>query len=191
VLWLDVDLANLPVDILDDLIAVDKDIVVPDCQFRFESRSYDLNSYKEMPEYHTWKKKRGDTLKDDHLLVMGYYNSPQGRRSIWKLKESMDRKRKRAREAFEEEVAAGNATAPRPLNATEKLAAKLALRRELVELDAVGGTAILIRGDAHRNGLIFPPFVTDNKMETEGLVAIAKRMGYKAYGMPRVMTRHN
>ena len=91
----------------------------------------------------------------------------------------------------EHDVTQATRTAPRPLNATEKLAAKLALRRELVELDAVGGTAILIRGDAHRNGLIFPPFVTDNKMETEGLVAIAKRMGYKAYGMPRVMTRHN
>jgi hypothetical protein len=69
--------------------------------------------------------------------------------------------------------------------------AALALKREIVQVDAVGGTAILIRGNAHRNGLIFPSFVTENKMETEGLVAIAKRMGYRAYAMPRVMTRHN
>jgi hypothetical protein len=86
VLWLDSDLAALPHDVLEDLISVDKDIVVPDCQFRFEPRSYDLNSYKEMPEYHEWKRRKGDTLKDDDLLVMGYYNSPQGRRSVWKLK---------------------------------------------------------------------------------------------------------
>jgi peptide chain release factor subunit 1 len=30
---------------------------------------------------------------------------------------------------------------------------------DLVELDAVGGTVLLVRADAHRNGLIFPPFL--------------------------------
>ena len=95
----------------------------------------------------------------------------------------MDRKASAAAKAAE--LAKGVHTAERNASAA------LAFKREIIEVDAVGGTAILIRGNAHRNGLIFPSFVTENKMETEGLVAIAKRMGYRAYAMPRVMTRHN
>ena len=30
---------------------------------------------------------------------------------------------------------------------------------ELVELDAVGGTVLLVRADLHRDGLVFPPFL--------------------------------
>ncbi|XP_035670100.1 mannan polymerase complex subunit mnn9-like [Branchiostoma floridae] len=60
----------------------------------------------------------------------------------------------------------------------------------LTELDAVGGTCLLVKGRLHRDGLIFPPYVMDNKLETEGLVAMAKKMGYQAYGMPQVIIRH-
>ncbi|CAH1251908.1 Hypp9188 [Branchiostoma lanceolatum] len=61
---------------------------------------------------------------------------------------------------------------------------------KLTELDAVGGTCLLVKGRLHRDGLIFPPYVMDNKLETEGLVAMAKKMGYQAYGMPQVIVRH-
>ncbi|XP_019622777.1 PREDICTED: mannan polymerase complex subunit mnn9-like [Branchiostoma belcheri] len=61
---------------------------------------------------------------------------------------------------------------------------------KLTELDAVGGTCLLVKGRLHRDGLIFPPYVMDNKLETEGLVAMAKKMGYQAYGLPQVIVRH-
>jgi len=76
------------------------------------------------------------------------------------------------------------------------------LRREgeLVRLDAVGGTVLLIRADIHRDGLIFPPFPygrpnarirEDNaELETEGLGIMAHDMGHVCWGMPHYEIRH-
>lgn len=88
---------------------------------------------------------------------------------------------------------------------------------DLVELDAVGGTALLVRGDVHREGLVFPTFFLgralprvrrDNychgrfeflrawrgehrgEIETEGLGIMAHEMGYRCYGMPHFEIRH-
>lgn len=88
---------------------------------------------------------------------------------------------------------------------------------ELVELHAVGGTALLVRADIHREGLIFPTFFfggseprarRDNRchsardflrgwrgdyrgeIETEGLGIMAHAMGYRCYGMPHFEIRH-
>lgn len=93
------------------------------------------------------------------------------------------------------------------------------LRKEgdVVELDAVGGTALLVRADVHREGLVFPTFFLgrplprvrrDNychgrfellrawrgdysgEIETEGLGIMAHEMGYRCYGMPNFEIRH-
>lgn len=78
---------------------------------------------------------------------------------------------------------------------------------DLVPLDSVGGTMLLIRADAHRDGLIFPPFlygkrnplIRDNRpffpysegeIETEGLGLMANDMGYKCWGMPNLEILH-
>jgi hypothetical protein len=70
---------------------------------------------------------------------------------------------------------------------------------ELVELDAVGGTMLLVRADAHREGLIFPAAPYGNasalareggELETEGLGILAREMGYRCWGMPRLEIRH-
>jgi len=61
----------------------------------------------------------------------------------------------------------------------------------LVPLDGVGGTALLIKADLHRQGLIFPPFVFKHQIETEGLAKMAKSMGYQPYGMPFVQVIHH
>jgi hypothetical protein len=73
---------------------------------------------------------------------------------------------------------------------------------EVVQLDAVGGTMLLIRADIHRDGLIFPPFGygkgnerartdRDGEIETEGLGIMAIDMGYQCWGMPRLEIRHH
>ncbi|HYG82388.1 MAG TPA: hypothetical protein VD861_18470 [Pyrinomonadaceae bacterium] len=79
------------------------------------------------------------------------------------------------------------------------------LRREgeLVRLDAVGGTMLLVKADVHRDGLVFPPFPygvanplirTNNywlgELETEGLGIMAHDMGVECWGMPRLEIRH-
>jgi peptide chain release factor subunit 1 len=88
---------------------------------------------------------------------------------------------------------------------------------DLVALDAVGGTVLLVRADIHREGLIFPTFFLgrpiararrDNlchsrfdflrawrgdyqgEIETEGLGIMAHEMGYPCHGMPNFEVRH-
>jgi Anp1 protein len=71
---------------------------------------------------------------------------------------------------------------------------------DLVELDSVGGTMLLVRADLHRDGLIFPAFpygqyvhrvpIGTLTLETEGLALMARDMGYRAWGMPNLEIRH-
>ena len=39
---------------------------------------------------------------------------------------------------------------------------------QLVELQGIGGTCILIRASLHRRGIFFPPFLVNHELETEG-----------------------
>lgn len=78
---------------------------------------------------------------------------------------------------------------------------------DLVRLDSVGGTVLLVRGDVHRDGLIFPPFPYGGgspairrphplgpgvcgELETEGLGIMALDMGYQCWGMPKLEVLH-
>jgi glycosyltransferase involved in cell wall biosynthesis len=74
---------------------------------------------------------------------------------------------------------------------------------DLVPLDSVGGTMLLVRADVHRDGLVFPPFPyglanatirEDNhwrgEIETEGLAMMAADLGVQCWGMPRLEIRH-
>ena len=78
---------------------------------------------------------------------------------------------------------------------------------DLVRLDAVGGTMLLIRADLHREGLVFPAFLYGRpnrfardpspftrtgpgEVETEGLGIMAKDMGYECWGMPNLEIVH-
>jgi hypothetical protein len=70
----------------------------------------------------------------------------------------------------------------------------------LVELDAVGGTILLVRADIHRDGLVFPAFRYGlassrvrrgrGELETEGLGIMARDMGHVCWGMPHLEVLH-
>lgn len=75
---------------------------------------------------------------------------------------------------------------------------------EVARLDAVGGTMLLVRADAHRDGLVFPPFpyglanpkIRNNnywkgELETEGLGIMADDMGIECWAMPNVEIKHH
>ena len=75
---------------------------------------------------------------------------------------------------------------------------------DLVPLDSVGGTMLLVRADVHRDGLVFPCFPyglpnprirTNNywlgELETEGLGIMASDLGVQCWGMPNLEIRHN
>jgi peptide chain release factor subunit 1 len=71
---------------------------------------------------------------------------------------------------------------------------------DLVRLDAVGGTMLLVRADLHRDGLHFPPVPYgvghplsrpgQGEVETEGLGILAHDMGVECWGMPNLEVRH-
>lgn len=71
---------------------------------------------------------------------------------------------------------------------------------ELVPLDAVGATMLLVRADLHRDGLIFPPVPYrpghpkarpgPGELETEGLGMLAADMGETCWGLPGLEIFH-
>jgi glycosyltransferase involved in cell wall biosynthesis len=76
---------------------------------------------------------------------------------------------------------------------------------DLVRLDTVGGTVLLVRADVHRDGLIFPcfpygaanpavrrpgPLQINGELETEGFGIMAMDMGYQCWGMPNFEVLH-
>ncbi|KAH8676287.1 alpha-mannosyltransferase [Xylariales sp. PMI_506] len=60
-----------------------------------------------------------------------------------------------------------------------------------VELDGVGGTALLVRAEVHRDGAMFPPFAFYHLIETEGFAKMAKRLGYQSTGLPNYRVRRS
>jgi ADP-heptose:LPS heptosyltransferase len=135
VLWLDVDVIEYPIDIVERLLATHKDIIQPHCVVDYGGHTFDRNAWRE-----------------------------QGRLHLDDLRET----------------------------------------EELVRLDAVGGTMLLVRADLHRDGLVFPTFPYGaesprvrwdrpviGELETEGLGIMAHDMGYECWGMPHLEIRHD
>ncbi len=74
---------------------------------------------------------------------------------------------------------------------------------DLVRLDSVGGTMLLVLADVHRDGLVFPcfpyglrnPKIRPNnywmgEIETEGLGIMAMDLGVECWGMPNLEIKH-
>ncbi|KAF2774462.1 hypothetical protein EJ03DRAFT_332878 [Teratosphaeria nubilosa] len=62
-------------------------------------------------------------------------------------------------------------------------------KREM-NLDGVGGTALLVKAEVHRDGAMFPPFPFYHLIETEGFAKMASRLGWKATGLPNYFVYH-
>lgn len=63
-------------------------------------------------------------------------------------------------------------------------------RNLVIPLDGVGGTALLVKADVHRDGAMFPPFPFYHLIETEGFAKMAKRLGWQPYGLPNYKVSH-
>jgi glycosyltransferase involved in cell wall biosynthesis len=62
--------------------------------------------------------------------------------------------------------------------------------QDLVEVDGVGGTTLLVRASLHRQGLNFPAFALEGLIETEALALVARQMGSSCWGLPNLIVRH-
>jgi mannan polymerase complexes MNN9 subunit len=58
------------------------------------------------------------------------------------------------------------------------------LLHEEIPLDGVGGAALLVKADVHRDGAMFPAFPFYHLIETEGFAKMAKRLGWQPVGLP-------
>lgn len=56
--------------------------------------------------------------------------------------------------------------------------------KKIIPLDGVGGTALMVKGEVHRDGAMFPPFPFFHLVETEGFAKMAQRLGYTVWGLP-------
>lgn len=61
--------------------------------------------------------------------------------------------------------------------------------KKIMDLDGVGGTSLLVKAEVHRAGAMFPPFPFYHLIETEGFAKMARRLGWKSYGLPNYFVR--
>lgn len=59
-----------------------------------------------------------------------------------------------------------------------------------MKLDGVGGAAVMVKADVHRDGAMFPSFPFYHLIETEGFAKMAKRLGYQVFGLPNYLVYH-
>ena len=62
--------------------------------------------------------------------------------------------------------------------------------QELVRIDSVGGTMLLVRADLHREGLVFPATPINGLIETEAFALLVREAGYQCWGMPDLEIIH-
>jgi mannan polymerase complexes MNN9 subunit len=56
--------------------------------------------------------------------------------------------------------------------------------KKMIALDGVGGTALMVKADVHRDGAMFPAFPFFHLVETEGFAKMVRRLGYEVIGIP-------
>jgi mannan polymerase complexes MNN9 subunit len=70
-----------------------------------------------------------------------------------------------------------------------KMHDKSADPRAKIKLDGVGGTALLVKAEVHRDGAMFPPFAFYHLIETEGFAKMAARLNWESFGLPNYLVR--
>ncbi|KAH0545144.1 hypothetical protein FGG08_000756 [Glutinoglossum americanum] len=160
VLWLDADIIETPPTLLQDLASHDKPIIVPNCYQRY------INL---------------DTKKAD---IRPYdYNSWQDSAIAQQLGQKMGN---------DEILVEGYADIATYRTLMAHIADGSAGRDQamVIPLDGVGGTALLVKAEVHRDGAMFPPFPFYHLIETEGFAKMAKRLGWSAWGLPNYFVYH-
>lgn len=59
-----------------------------------------------------------------------------------------------------------------------------------IEVDGVGGTALLVRADLHRSGFLFPPHPVEGYIETEGFARQLRSAGIRCWALPGLTITH-
>ncbi|KAF2857446.1 glycosyltransferase family 62 protein [Piedraia hortae CBS 480.64] len=160
VLWLDSDIIETPRTLIQDLASHNKPIIVPNCYQRYFNK--ERNAMDVRPyDFNSWQDSQ--TAQD-----LGRKMGPddlllEGYAELATYRSLM-----------------AHMTDPE---------AKTDGKRE-IPLDGVGGTALLVKAEVHRDGAMFPPFPFYHLIETEGFAKMAQRLGWKATGLPDYFVYH-
>lgn len=154
VLWLDADIVETPPTLIQDMASHNKAVIVPNCFQR----------------YYNDEKKKMDVRPYD-------YNSWRDSDTAQQLAEKM---------GPDEILLEGYAEMPTYRTLMAYLADTSDERKQnkVIPLDGVGGTALLVKAEVHRDGAMFPPFPFYHMVETEGFAKMARRLGYECFGLP-------
>jgi len=157
VLWLDSDIVETPHSLLQDLAHHDKPIIVPNCYQRFFDK--ERNKWDVRPyDYNSWI---------DSTTAQAIAD-------------------KMGKDEILLEGYAEMATY-RSLMAFMRDGGDDADKQREIRLDGVGGTALLVKADVHRDGAMFPPFAFYHLIETEGFAKMASRLGWTSWGLPNYL----
>ncbi|KAB8621940.1 hypothetical protein FH972_026049 [Carpinus fangiana] len=160
VYWRDVDIQDSPPSIIEDFVAHDRDIIVPNIWFhRYERVDGKMQDIEGRFDYNSWVESAeglalAATLDKNTVLAEGYKEYKTNRRYMAKEGDWRDNK------------------------------------DEEMELDGIGGVNIMVKADVHRAGINFPSYAFENQAETEGFAKMAKRAGYGVYGLPNYVVWH-
>jgi len=154
VLWLDSDIVETPASLIQDLAWHNKPIIVPNCFQRYYNKEKGAMDVRAY-DFNSW------------------IDSPTAQN----LAKNMD-KDDILLEGY------GEMATYRSLMAYMAETHPEAHRDREVMLDGVGGTALLVKAEVHRDGAMFPPFSFYHLIETEGFAKMAARLGWKSYGLP-------
>jgi len=160
ILWLDSDIVETPPTLIQDMASFDKPIIVPNCMQRFTN---DEGQADIRPyDYNSWR-------DSDHAQEIAATMAP------------------------DDILLEGYAEMPTYRTLMAMLAEKDNPKRDprtIMQLDGVGGTALLVKAEVHRDGAMFPPFPFYHLVETEGFAKMAKRLGYESWGLINYFIYH-
>ncbi|KAF2467125.1 uncharacterized protein BDR25DRAFT_267999 [Lindgomyces ingoldianus] len=160
VYWRDVDIKDSPAKIIEDFVAHDRDILVPNIWFhRYRERDGKMVDIEGRFDYNSWQeseegRKLAASLDKDIVLAEGYKEYKTNRKYMARMGNWRENK------------------------------------DEEIPLDGIGGVNIIVKADVHRSGINFPCYPFENQAETEGFAKMAKRAGYGVYGLPNYVVWH-
>jgi len=165
VLWLDIITEWIPSTFLQDLISVNRDIVVPTILVGPPNlsiiNSISKNDKVKIFDHNTWietKESRAIESKlEDHEILFEGYGHETGRILLGEVREYDD--------------------APLGLLDT-------------ISIDGTGAHALLVKSYWLKEGLIFPPVPISHTIEQEGFGKMAKQMGCDVVGLPNYFIYH-
>ncbi|RMZ08521.1 hypothetical protein D0864_01722 [Hortaea werneckii] len=177
VYWRDVDIKDSPSKIIEDFVAHDRDILVPNIWFH---RYEDGRDIEGRFDYNSWQesetgRKLSNSLDRDVVLAEGKEDRPLRHFTLLELLLTVDAGYKEYKTDRTYMARMGDWRDNKDVE---------------IPLDGIGGVNILVKADVHRAGINFPCYAFENQAETEGFAKMAKRAGYGVFGLPNYVVWH-